>query len=310
MRKYIEREVSEQIQKQRLSHKEEIRKRIEKAIETLADTGKQSTNAAICDLVGISQPTLKRYKRTMLVFKPTKPISQPIATQPYKVAKEDELLAKLEAIIHELERCQETVTQRAVLEILGMSRGHLQIYPRVIQFLKHHIGMPHYLYQRKLQFQSRQKEFILKAELALHEMELSGHPITQSSIANNIGLSVNRFYKYPQLVIFVKAAIAERKVQMRILQFQLREEEIINKVIKSIQELKRLNSPISSRSIARNIGMSAPGLQYYPRVKQLIETSISEQRQAKLDAYANVQTNLTVTNKPSIVRNFIEPNQD
>ncbi len=282
VKKYIEHKVTDHLLNKKLAHKAEIRERIEKAVETLKSIGRKVTNPAICELVGISLPTLKRYKKDMEAFEPiTVRAKRQRMDQAHYIASEDELLAKLEELIRGVEKRQETITRQDIIEFLGLSKTTLRRYPRVRLLLKHLSSLPLYIDQRRQQTQLRQEKLLSKAEGAIRRLEELGQPITQRNIASFVGLSPAGLHRYPKVLTFINTVVAERKSQRDTQQFQQREEEIISKVMIAMQESERLGLSISGRRLARRVGISAAGLKYYPRVRSLLETTLKEQGQAK-----------------------------
>jgi hypothetical protein len=102
----------------------------------------------------------------------------------------------------------------------------------------------------------------------------STEAVTQERIRKEMGLSTSMLYSYPGVVSLLKQEITERR-------YQRREFALVSQVLEARQALKRRGEKASVAAIARLMGVSRRTLQYYPKVKVLLEQVKKEYREVQ-----------------------------
>lgn len=107
-----------------------------------------------------------------------------------------------------------------------------------------------------------------KAENAAAIIEQDGRLLTQSAIAESLGMTVASLRYYPRLREFL-APLADdnRLAALR----KEREEALIKQVTTAIAELQKTGETITTAEIGRRVGRTPESLRSYPRVVALIE---------------------------------------
>jgi transcriptional regulator with XRE-family HTH domain len=214
---------------------------------------------------------------------------------------EEEWVERVKTAIHKLESLDKPITYRAISEIVGATREHLGNLPRVKALLDAY-QMEH---QRgKLQrFQQRQKEILEQAQAAIDHLESLGEPITQQAISDFIGLSRTYLREYLRGTPLLQKTVKEDYYDDGTRRVHWRENELVELVQATIQELQSLGEPITRKTVAQKIGMSQPGLYRYASIRELVKeyTRPSQRGQREVELVEQVQTaikSLTSQGKP------------
>lgn len=90
-------------------------------------------------------------------------------------------------------------------------------------------------------------------------------------------LSKSYLYTQPIVISAIKEFIQRTRSKTRALRFHQREEELMQEVLKAIQELQIRKQQLSVSAIAKLVHLSSRGLYYYPRVRAIL-VDIAEKR--------------------------------
>lgn len=111
--------------------------RVEGAIAQLQSLGQPITQRAIRKIVGVHISILRTYPRVNALLKQVTSIYHVDRKRAEQaLLSEDELAAKVEKAVEQLERLGKSVTQRAVSAMIGVPASSLYYYPKVITFIK------------------------------------------------------------------------------------------------------------------------------------------------------------------------------
>ena len=152
-------------------------------------------------------------------------------------------------------------------------------------------------------FQQRQKEVLEQAQAAIDHLESLGEPITQQAISDFIGLSRMYLREYLRGTPLLKKTVKEDYYDDGTRRVHWRENELVELVQATIQELQSLGEPITRKTVAQKIGMSQPGLYRYASIRELVKeyTKPSQRGQSEVELVEQVQTaikSLTSQGKP------------
>jgi transcriptional regulator with XRE-family HTH domain len=244
--------------------------RIELAVEELISAGQPLTQSSICEIVGVDSSNLRQYPRARVVLLHL--ISQYGSSRPKKVLSGEELVVRVQVAIEELESYGQRVTQQAVGKMIGIPPVRLRKYPQLSHLLEQ-IAVKrrqHLSKQRRL----HQAEIVEKAKEAIQELEALGKPLTQRAICSMAGISAGNLSGYPEVSSLVIKAVKEDRAKRKQERRLHREEELVVEVIDAICYLQSMGKSTSVKAIARTIRLSVPSLNYYSRVKALLERVI------------------------------------
>jgi hypothetical protein len=244
--------------------------RIELAVEELISSEQPLTQSSICEIVGIDSSNLRQYPQARVVLLHL--ISQHSSGLPKKALEGEELVVRVQEAIEELEARGERVTQQAVGKIVGVPPVRLRKYTQLSYLLEQMAvkRRQHISKQRQL----HQEEFVEKAKEAIQKLEGLGKPLTQRVICRMAGISAGNLDDYPEVSPLVKKAVKEDRAKHIQERRRLREGELIVQVMDAIHYLRGIGKRVTVKAIVRIVRLSVPALNYYPKVKALLEQVI------------------------------------
>ena len=96
-------------------------------------------------------------------------------------------------------------------------------------------------------------------------------PITRIAITERLNVSAALLNYYQSVDSYLKEVIEKDRQPRLKSQFQAREEELKNLVLKAIEQLHRDGRSVTVSAIARIIHLSSKSLMRYPRVKAILD---------------------------------------
>jgi TniQ len=174
------------------------------AIKELRDIGEPTTLANICRHVHLTQLMLKSYPRVRELLEQLKQIRHDKSDNEFQ-QKEDEFVGLLQIAIPMLKSLDKPVTGQSVSEMVGVSYGSLQRYPRAKALLE--IAIEDQLHQRSLKKQQREEELVNHVQKAIKELVSLEIPVTQTAISQKVGLSLRALKQYPRVREIMKPSV-------------------------------------------------------------------------------------------------------
>jgi Asp-tRNA(Asn)/Glu-tRNA(Gln) amidotransferase A subunit family amidase len=125
------------------------------------------------------------------------------------ILSEDELVAKVEKAVEQLESLGKSVTQRAVSAMIGIPASSLYYYPKVIAFIK---GVIKDKRRQSLivQMQLREEELVKKVGEAIENLRASGRAVSVRAIVKEVQLSEGALKRYPRVKMILDQVVYER----------------------------------------------------------------------------------------------------
>ena len=192
--------------------------------------------------------------------------------------REDDLVIKVERAIAQLQSMGQPITQRAIKKIVEVDVPILLTYPRVNALLKQVTSIYHADSQRAEQALLSEDELAAKVEKAVEQLERIEKPVTQRAVSAIIGVPASSLYYYPKVIAFIKGVVQAKRRQSMVVQTQLREEELVAKVMGAIDETRTSGRTVSVRAIVQVVQISEGALRRYPRVKMILDQIVDESR--------------------------------
>ncbi len=175
------------------------------------------------------------------------------------------------------------MTQRAIAEIVGLSRTSLKKYPQIRAIFGQVKEMRDH--DNKKRFQLRETELVNRIRETASLFESLGKPVTQRAIGESIGMTPSGLKHYPRARTTLEQVTAKHRHDTKIKsqqgnesRAQQREDELIKKVHKVVGHLASLGKPMTQQAISQAVGMSPRSLKRYPRVRTILEQLAEERR--------------------------------
>jgi transcriptional regulator with XRE-family HTH domain len=189
---------------------DELVSKVVGAIAQLQLLGQPITRRAICKIVGVKVSVLLTYPRVnALLMQVTSIYHEDRRRAEQAILSEDELVAKVEKAVEQLESLGKSVTQRAVSAMIGIPASSLYYYPKVIAFIK---GVIKDKRRQSLivQMQLREEELVKKVGEAIENLRASGRAVSVRAIVKEVQLSEGALKRYPRVKMILDQVVYER----------------------------------------------------------------------------------------------------
>jgi len=244
---------------------EELLLKVEIAIRELEASHQPVTQRAIGRIVGKRPEKLKVYPRIQDLLQQKANWSQ--RQQELVRLHEDDLLARVEKALQQLEALGKAKTLRDVGQLVGVSSTNFRLYPRVRDLLMQHIEA--YRQRFKPLVIDEETRLLAKVREAIEHLENHGYPVTQKAVSRLLGLSVHTFIKFASIKSLFEQR-ADQQYEYQAHQGKQREEELLVKVEEAVELLRKLGQPITQQSLCDIVGKSSSTLLKFARVRELL----------------------------------------
>ena len=175
-----------------------------------------------------------------------------------------------EAVIDLTDR-GEPITLNRVARQTHHTRRVLMQYPQVVLFLEQS-G-----YKKRKPRSEREEELLNLVKEAIQVCKNMGQPITQKKLSDMVGLGTHTLLSYAQVNVLIAQTVGEDKQERQVRFFQERQDEMTQRVIVALQQLRGQNRKITKRAVDKLVHYSRVCLRY-PKVRVLVEDAIQVQR--------------------------------
>ena len=238
----------------------ELLEQVGNAIEQLKLRGVPVTHKAVSDYVGRNRRQLTHHPRVKALLDQETCRFRTKRTKSELI--EDELTAKVSAAINELEQSGLTVTQMTVSKMLQVPLVDLRKYSSVKSQFKQ---------AAEKREQKKTEDVLARVQGVVQELFDRELPITRIAISERMNVSAALLNYYQSVDSYVKEVIEKDRRPRIKSQFQAREEELENLVLKAIEQLHQDGQSVTVRAIARIVHLSSRSLMRYPRVKAILD---------------------------------------
>lgn len=252
------------------------------AIELLENKGYPVTQRAVSRLIGVTS-------HNFIKFASIKSLFEQRADQQYEYQadqgkqREEELLVKVEEAIELLRKLGQPITQQSLSDIVGKSSDTLRKFVRVRELLMQYTKSQQIYaktlarthedkYTEKVR-KTRQGEEELFAEIktVLEQLENAQQTISIRALSRKFGISQSYLYSRPDVISSINEFIQRTKPKVLALQFQRREEELVQGVLEAIGQLQSTKQRVSVSAITRLVHLSEAALYHYPKVRLILK---------------------------------------
>ncbi len=259
------------------------------AIDLLENDGYPVTKRAVSRLIGISS-------RAFIKFASIKSLFEQRAGQQYAYQKdqskqrEEELLVKVERAIELLRELGQPITQQSLCDIVGNSSGTLLKFVRVRELLMQY-NKSQQIYARTLarsrenaltekvkKTRRGEEELLAEIKVMLDQLENAQQTISIRSLCRKFRISQRFLDARPALLSSIQEFIQRTRPKAAALQFQRREEELVQCVLGAIQQLQSTKQRVSVNAITRLVRLSQAGLYRYPKVRLILNDIATKRR--------------------------------
>ena len=277
VRKIVEQYRARNHEKRVLQKEDELVRKVEETVRQLKAGGEVITQRAIGEIVGVDPSSLKWYPRVAVL------LEQHASKLHYdsrgqSLLRERELMIKIEAAIAQLEATGQPITQRTIARVVEVPLPNLKVYERIDTHLKQVASRRHLDHHRAEEAILSENEMVVKVERAIEHLEASGEPVTQRAVSRIIGIPASSLYYYPKVIAILKSVVRDKKHYSRLVQTQLREDDLGTRVLEAIESLEATNQRVSIRAVVKIVQLSEGALKRYSKVKAILDQIVQEHR--------------------------------
>jgi transcriptional regulator with XRE-family HTH domain len=277
VRKFVEQYTARNHKKRILQREDELVGKVEEAVRQLKAGGEAITQRAIGEIVGVDPSSLKWYPRIAVL------LEQHASKLHYdsrgqSLTRERELMTEIEAAIAQLEAAGQPITQRAIARIVGVPLPNLKIYEGIDTRLKQVASRAYLDHHRAEGAILSENEMVVKVKRAIEHLETSGEPVTQRAVSRIIGIPAPSLYHYPKVIAILKSVVRDKKHYSRLVQTQLREDDLVTKVLEAIESFKATDRRVSIRAVVKIVQLSEGALKRYSKVKAILDQIVQKHR--------------------------------
>ncbi len=185
----------------------------------------------------------------------------------HRQSPEEKYVRLVEDAIPRLEHLSEPIQLKTVSQLTGIPAQTLGHYPRVKILLAQYNEM--YYAEKTRQFMLREEELVNKVQEARDQLLSLGKAISQRNICRIVGMWGTSLKKYPRVKEVLDQYVREYYFYRNEAKKQ-RENGLIEKVQKAIQQLEDLQRPVTTKSVSQIVGISPVTLRSHISVRKLI----------------------------------------
>jgi ParB-like chromosome segregation protein Spo0J len=241
--------------------------RMEAANIELEALGKPFTQRELCELVGKTRSSIKRYPRVYALLK-QKVTRHHIYQRLRKQPEQEELVQQVKICLNELIDRGEHIIPHKVARMVKISKDVLMQYPQVVLLLTE-AG-----YKKQKPRLEQEEELLDLVREAINACKDSGLPITKEKLSSMVGVNSASVHNYPQVRALMTQAANEDKQQRRKMAYREREEQLVRQVVNAIQQLQEAGKRVSIVAVGEIVHLSHAGLCYYPNVRVILNDTI------------------------------------
>lgn len=249
---------------------------VQAAIKQLKAEGKEVTQKAIAQLVGIHHDRLKRYPQIRLIFdqllierhlerqrqvlhRLSQPQSPALCLDRQREAK---LVEAVQRAIARLEAEGKSLIRQNIAQAAGVTPSTLRRYAQVKEILAKVSQKRAQLKQQ--QKQQREQQLVARVQATIVQVEALNMPLTQDNVAQRVGMPTHTLRYYPQVKLLLRQVTAKRQ-QLTIAHMQQRDRDLADQVRQAAQALTDRGQTVTKQAIGQIVGMDPGGLKKYPR---------------------------------------------
>lgn len=204
------------------SDEEKVLHKIRQATTILEQQRHPVTQATVKQLTGLGIRVFNRYPQVKAMWAEYKANhSQSTRTirpqhRTNSVQREAELVHKVEQAVAQLQQQAAPISQKAIVDWVGLSKSTLMSYPRVKAILKANSAA---------RLGQDEDELLARVQAALATVEASASRVSKQAVGTIVGLSIYTLKRYPRVNAFLTEQITDRYQEHRARQLQRREAE-------------------------------------------------------------------------------------
>lgn len=253
--------------------------RVQEAIQCLQQQGQPVTKTNISQRVGHCLLTLRQYPEIQLILQRVGERYRR-ELQAARRQRAAAVMEKVQAAVRQLQAAHQPVTQAAVSQATGMKLSRLRQYPSVAGLLKQ-IAADR---RQRLQQQLRQREdrLLQQMQRLIEQFTAKRMPITAKAIAQALNVPRARVERSPRVQQLLHQS-GQWNRSLRLARLQAREADLIRRLEQAARTSQRRGQALTRAGLARDVGLTPSGLNYYPRVRMAVERIIHRGESERLD---------------------------
>lgn len=262
--------------KKRQEREQELVEQVQAAMQVLESIKAPMSQREVAKLVGLTVGSLREYPRVRAILEEWSkdhhrfPKRRNEAPEDVAENQGEELIEQVHAAIRELVDRGETISQRSVCGILGISIWKLN------RSLRARTVVNRYATEYRLRdYQQLEDQLLERVQISISVFKSEGRFVSKRAVLKAAGVPHHLLHRYPRINALLDEYSQDRLAHQSQQKLQ-REVELVKQVQDTISELRAAGTPVTQAAISNTIGISLAKLRYYPRVKQLLERITQE----------------------------------
>jgi len=245
--------VIEELEKRRVEREESLLTQVREVVTMVKPFSKTTFAKVVKEQIGLAYVTLKKY-----------PQVRAFIDQYAQDCQNQQALKKREALLNRLQGAYASLKKDRLLTIellaeeSGIKSDMIKYYPELRAFAEQCVEES---VQRQIGQQNA--ELLERMHNAIQTLKSLDRPISKAAIIKVLHIPKHRLKACPQVKEILKQALKEYRFQKEVI--------ILEQMKAAIVSLQNSGKPITQRAIARSLGTYRNLLNFYPRVREIME---------------------------------------
>ena len=248
--------------------------RVSKTIADLEASGQSITWEKISSGVDMSLHTLQQYPQVKKILEQVADHER-LHRRKQSHVQCQKIIEQVREALEQLRESRQSVSRKAVAELVGMNVKTLEKYAPVRALLAEVVV--EYWFNGPQRTQQRESELIEQVRRAMEYLRENGQRITQRAVGKLVGFSDSGLTYYSEFRQLYHQVIEER-IRVVKQQVQQREDALIERIDEAIQQLQEQKKPLTLQNIATIVGMTKISLRRYPRIDSLFRHLLEDRK--------------------------------
>jgi transcriptional regulator with XRE-family HTH domain len=268
----VERFVSrDDVQAKRLQRERDLLALAQKTVQDFRDRGVSLTIRSLCRELHMAPQNLRNYPSIKSLFEElAKEQREEQARQRQHL--EDELIEQVKQAALDLERGGQALSEKILAAYLQRPISQLRRLPRVNILLKQLLGKA-----KSSSGELDESLIVVRVNKAIADLRAGGQIVTLKGISESVGLSIHRLGQFPRLKEMLRQAAEDGRLRQGN-EFQLRCQEILERIQNIMEELHVSGQIVSLKEFAQLVGLSPVILSRFEPVRRLLSSVVEEYR--------------------------------
>jgi hypothetical protein len=231
--------------------------------EQLAAEGQPVTRKALCEQAGIKYGWFATHPKFVILLQ-----SYASQREACRLVRQQDLFNRVEAAIQTLKDQQQSVTIRAIADLVGMHEASLRI--------RHYLDPLFTAHNLRRGFdpivkEQEENELLKQLSKITAQLLTDGQTITQQKVVEILGISMSKLCSYPRIDEWLHQIPIRRRQQK-----QMQDEQFYERLPAILDHLQQSGTKVTLARISEHLECSPASLRCYPLTWQVISETLRQ----------------------------------